>query len=35
MAVLEIKDVRKEYKEAGGILKGVSLSVERAKSSLF
>ena len=31
MAVLEIKDVRKEYKEAGGILKGVSLSVEKGE----
>ena len=31
MAVLEIKDVRKEYKEAGGILNGVSLSVEKGE----
>ena len=31
MAVLEIKDVRKEYKEAGGIVNGVSLSVEKGE----
>jgi polar amino acid transport system ATP-binding protein len=31
MALLEIKNVKKEYKEAGGILKGVSLNVERGE----
>jgi polar amino acid transport system ATP-binding protein len=31
MALLEIKNVKKEYKEAGGVLKGVSLNVERGE----
>jgi len=31
MALLEIIDVKKDFREAGGILKGVSLSVERGE----
>lgn len=31
MALLEIVDVKKDFREAGGILKGVSLSVERGE----
>lgn len=31
MALLEVKNIRKDYKEAGGILKGVSLDVERGE----
>ncbi len=32
MALLEIKNVKKEFKEAGGILKGISLDVERGET---
>lgn len=32
MALLEIRNVKKEFKEAGGILKGVSLDVERGET---
>ncbi len=32
MALLEIKNVKKEFKEAGGILKGISVDVERGET---
>lgn len=32
MALLKIKNVKKEFKEAGGILKGISLDVERGET---
>lgn len=32
MALLEIRNVKKEFKESGGILKGVSLDVERGET---
>ncbi|GEM_PF-3951917 len=31
MALLEIKNLEKSYREAGGILRGVSLNVEKGE----